>query len=117
MKKLMDAGGSLGLNVTGSASITGGQSTKVKAGGQAAFKGSLSFSVAAGATNGTCTTSAPFVGSINGSAAKVKVEGQVAVLDGDQASVNIPGTLSGGGACTLPVTVTAQAAQAKVLGN
>jgi hypothetical protein len=120
MKKLMDAMGSLSLTgATGSVTITGGQSAKNKAGGQFVFTQQLDFSIASGLSNGTCTSTAPFAGAIPASATKCfdTTSGrQPVVLDGDSVNVNVPGVLSGGGACTIPVTVKANAAQIKVWG-
>ena len=121
MKKLMDANGNLSYAapVTGTPPTLPSPSAKVKApaGGAGCFFGGLSFTIPPGATDGTCTTTVPAPGTISPSATKELSGGQAAVLDGDQVTVSgITGILSGGGACTLSVTVKANASQTKALG-
>lgn len=117
----MDAAGNLSYSppVVGTPPTLPSPSPKVKApaGGAGCFFGPLSFTIPAGVTDGTCTSSAPAPGTISPSATKELAGGQAAVLDGDQVTVSgIPGILSGGGACTLSVTVKANASQSKALG-
>ena len=114
--KLMDAGGSLELNITGIATPSSSPSLKNKAEGQGIYFEKIDFIIAAGATDGTCTSVSPFSGSIIGSSSKIKDKqsGSFAVLDGDNVDVSIPGILSGGSACTISAKITAKANQTKV---
>lgn len=117
-KKLMDAGGNLELSVTGSVTIVSIPSIKNKAGGQGLFFEKIDFVIPPGATNGTCTSNAPFNGSITATASKVQDgSGKKAVLDGDNVNVVIPGVLPNTNPCTINATVTAKAGQTKVKGK
>lgn len=81
-------------------------SSKVKTGGKKVYK-EIGFTVT-GATNGTCTQSAPFYGSITPDPAPKKVlvdSGEKPVRETDEKAVTIPGVLSGGGGCSISATV------------
>jgi hypothetical protein len=110
--KVTIAGGS------GTAAITGAPSTKVLAEGKGVHKHNMSFQVT-GATNGTCTQNAPYVNMIPATAVKNKVEGVAPVRKGDYVSVSdIPGILSGGGACVIAATIEVDnPGQTSVLGE
>lgn len=94
--------------VTGSAVFTGSPSSKLRASGQFVYLDGVQITLAAGVTNGTCTTTAPAVGNIPATAVKVSdiaVSKAVLRVDDEVTIYNIPGILGGGGACTLTVTI------------
>lgn len=92
--------------VNGSASFTGPASTKVKAGGQFAYLDGTQVTVPPGATDGTCTTTAPGIGNMSATAEKVLGEDKEVLRKDDELTISaIPGILSPSGACTLDVTV------------
>ena len=103
--------------VTGApATFTGAPSTKMKAGGNFVHLDQVQVTIPAGVTDGTCTTNAPGIGNMSATAVKVSAEGKKVIRKEDSLTVNaIPGVLSGGGACTLNVTVNVgDAGQTKV---
>lgn len=104
--------------VTGNVDFTLPSTKKAKALGQSVHADGDQFTVQAGATNGTCTTTAPYVDSMPTTASKTKAEGALVLRVDDSKTVNIPGVLSGGGACTLTATVKiTDAGQSKVKGT
>ncbi len=80
-------------------------SSKVLAESKGIYKGSVQVQVAAGATDGSCTTTAPFVATFSPLAVKNAVENEKPLREDDTVIVSIPGVLSGGGSCTFIATV------------
>ena len=107
-------------NPTAQATITTNPSVKVKADGKGCYSGVINITVI-GATAGTVSQTKDGVGTITGSAIKVKIDGQGAVLMGDSTKDPIicPATDSASGAsATIPVPVTIlDAGQTKVMGS
>lgn len=84
--------------------VTSLPSTNVKADGAGVYAGGIDF-VIAGATDGTCTQSAPATGTIDPTATETKANGdEVVRVDDEAQTVTVTGVLSGGGACSLAVT-------------
>jgi hypothetical protein len=98
------------------ATFTGPPSTKVKAGGSFVHLDGVQVTIPSGVTDGTCTTTVPGIGNMTATASKVEGEGKPVIRKDDELTVNgITGVLSGGGACTLNVTVkVSNAGQTKV---
>lgn len=82
---------------SGKISITGVKSQKVKFGNKNAYKGKISFSIS-GYTGPNCTvpSSGSGGGNINGTAQFVSIEGEPAVLLGDQVTVQVNGMRQAG---------------------
>jgi len=100
------------------AQFTGAPSSKVKdiATGMGVHKDGVQVTIPSGVSDGTCTTVVPGVGNMAASALKTKADGSLVIRKDDSLTVNgITGVLSGGGACTLNVTVkVSDAGQSKI---
>ena len=89
--------------------------SKVKAESKAVYAGDVAVSIV-GATNGTCTQSAPATATLSPTATKSKASSKEVLRENDESNTAVvTGALSGGGACTLNVTaVVDSAGQTKV---
>lgn len=97
------------------ASITTPPSTKVKADGKPVYRGTLTISITG--YTGQGISGGAGVGTLTGSAQKIKIESQPAVLEGDQATISVTGATPAGPPATVPVTVSIQnAGQDKAKG-
>lgn len=104
--------------ITGVITVTGVESTKVKAGGIGAYCGDTGISIT-GAGLGTCQA-ASGTGDIKITSTKVKGENKFVLRKGDKTdTITANGTDSGTGApCTIPIIVEITAAgQTKVLAE
>jgi len=120
LKEIAVVGATLQVQVpvTGSAVFSGPPSVKNKGGGQFAYLDQVQVTVPPGATNGTCTTTVPGIGNMPATAVKVSDINdtkKILRVDDEVTIYGITGILSGGGACTLNVTVkVTNAGQSKV---
>lgn len=103
------------------AQITTAPSTKVKCDGKAAYYGDLTIQIS-GYTSEVITVpgSGSGSGTLSGSATKVKIEGQPAVLEGDSVVITVNGEAYSG-STTIPVSEPVEvkisnAGQSKVKG-
>lgn len=82
-------------------------SSKVKTGGNRVYT-KIGFTIT-GATNGTCTQTVPYYGSITGTAVKCRVDGsEIPVRETDNISALITGQTGGGSPCTISATIEIQ---------
>lgn len=100
------------------AQITTPAKTKVKCGGKNAYAGNLTIGISGyngqGITDGNGTGS----DTLKGSAEKVKIQGENAVLEGDKVDIQVTGTSGGNPVPPVTVTVTiSNAGQNKVKGS
>jgi hypothetical protein len=118
LKEVAVSGMTVGMTnpaITGSVSITGSASTKVKADSKGVYCGDTGVAIA-GAGLGTCQ-GASGSGDIKVTATKVKGENKFVLRKGDQTdTITANGTDSGtGAACTISIVVEVQdAGQTKV---
>lgn len=112
-KKLVVDGATLGFKasapaVTGAVTFVSSPSTKVKAKNSSmkgAYKGNVQFKVAAGCTDGSCTSSADYLDTFSPGSTKGKIEGDPPLREDDEKVCAIPGTTWVGAPCTINATV------------
>lgn len=85
------------------AQITTPPKTKVKCGSKNAYAGQLTINISGYAGQGITDGNGSGSAILSGSATKVKIENEYAVLEGDKVDVPVTGTASG---TPVPVTVT-----------
>lgn len=106
-------------NATAQAQVTGVPSIKVKAGGKGIYKDKLTVQVTA-ASEGAFQQTAPVTTVIDTTATKIKVEGEIVLLEGDKSNTPAMCVCADpyGTTKIVPVTVTIhQAGQTKVKGS
>jgi len=110
--------GITGAGISGSVTVLGTPSTKVKAEANGVYKDNLSVTIPTGLrdTPGLCTSVAPFPTNVPASAVKNRVDGVEPLrVDDETGTLNVPGVLDGGGACVISTTVKiTDAGQTKV---